>query len=74
MKQKMYIGPTVPGLIRENVIFRDELPKAVSDRMEKDKCFKRLIIPMADVMDAEKQMEQEGSVLSVAYETVKKTL
>lgn len=74
MKQKMYIGPTVPGLIRENVIFRDELPKAVFDRMGKDKCFKRLIIPMDDVMDAEKQMEQEGSVLSVAYETVKKTL
>lgn len=74
MKQKMYIGPTVPGLIRENVIFRDELPKAVSDRMGKDKCFERLIIPMDDVMDAEKQMEQEGSVLSVAYETVKKTL
>lgn len=29
MTQQMYLGPTVPGLVKENEIFRGELPDAV---------------------------------------------
>lgn len=74
MKQKMYLGPTVPGLIKENVIFRDTLPERVSERMKSDKSFARLVVPMEKVMDARTQLDKEGSVLSVAYTDIVKSL
>ena len=46
MTQKMYLGPTVPGLVKENVIYKDELPEAVKKRAETDKSFARLLVPM----------------------------
>lgn len=74
MKQKMYLGPTVPGLIKENVIYKDVLPKAVEERAQEDKSFARLLVPMGKVMEAKKQLETEGSVLAVSYENVAKSL
>lgn len=74
MTQKMYLGPTVPGLAKENVIFKDELPKAVEERAETDKNFARLLILMEKVMEARQQLQKEGSVLSVAYKNVAKSL
>lgn len=67
MKQKIYIGPSIPGLVRENAVFKDGLPKAVSERKEKDKNFARLLIPVDKVMEAKKQLKTEGSVLFVSY-------
>lgn len=74
MTQKMYLGPTVPGLIKENVIYKEELPEAVEKRVKSDKNFARLLIPMEKVPEARKQLETEGSVLSVAYRNVEKSI
>jgi len=74
MTQKMYLGPTVPGLVKENVIFKDELPEAVKKRAGADKNFSRLLVPMEKVMEARQQLQREGSVLSVAYEKVNRGL
>ena len=74
MTQKMYLGPTVPGLVKENVIFKDEPPEAVKKRAEADKSFARLLVPMERVMEARQQLQKEGSVLSVAYMNVAKSV
>ncbi len=74
MTQKMYLGPTVPGLVKENEIFRDELPDGIARRVETDKNFARLFVPMDRIMDARRQLQTEGSVLSAAYSGVAKGL
>lgn len=74
MKQTMYLGPTIPGLIKNNVIYKDVLPMAVSKRAEEDKNFARLLVPMEKVSEARKQMGTQGSVLAVSYANVAKSL
>lgn len=74
MKQKMYLGPTVPGVVKENEIFIGELPKEAEDRAKRDRHFARLFVPMDEVMEARQKMQAEGSVLSVAYDNVEKSL
>ena len=74
MKQKMYLGPTVPGVVKENEIFIGELPKEAEDRAKMDRHFARLFVPMDEVMEARQKMQAEGSVLSVAYDNVEKSL
>ncbi len=74
MNQRMYLGPTVPGIVKENEIFNGELPKEAEDRAMKDKHFARLFVPMDEVMGARQKMQVEGSVLSIAYANVEKSL
>lgn len=74
MTQQMYLGPTVPGLVKENEIFGGELPDAVKKRAKEDKNFARLFVGMDKVMEARQKMQAEGSVLSVAYAGVEKNL
>lgn len=70
MTQTMYIGPTIRGLAKENVIYRDKIPDAVKSRAKEDKDFARLLVPMDDIMEARKEMDVTGSVLTAAYNNV----
>lgn len=74
MTQKMYLGPTVPGLARENIIFRDKLPEKVAERADVDVDFARLLVSMEEVMSARKQLAIQGSVLDVSYQNVLRSL
>ena len=44
MKQVMYFGPTIPGLIKQNTVFKDEIPERIAKRAEEDKSFSRLLV------------------------------
>lgn len=72
MKQKMYIGPTIPGVVVKNRIFKDKLPKKVQELAEKDVSFSRLLVPMDDLIVARAELKDKNSVLAVSYEKVKK--
>lgn len=74
MTQKMYLGPTVPGLVKANTIFKDELPERVKKHAEEDKNFARLLVPMDNAMEARKELEVQGSVLAVAYTEIIRSL
>lgn len=74
MKQKIYLGPTVPGLIKQNVIFKDKLPKNIEERAKEDKSFARLLIPMDEAVNAKKELKVTGSALAVSYDEVCKSL
>ena len=74
MKQRMYLGPTVPGIVKENEIFKGELPERAEERARADKHFARLFVPMDKVMEARQGMQAEGSVLSIAYANVEKSV
>jgi len=70
----MYFGPAVPGLIKENAVFRDGLPGKVAERAKKDKDFARLLVPADKIFEARQELGVEGSVLDVAYTCVEKSL
>lgn len=74
MKQTIYLGPTVPGVARENVIFKDKLPKQVEERAKGDKAFAHLLVPMEKAIDARSELKVKGSVMAVSYEKVCKSL
>lgn len=74
MIQTMYIGPTIPGLLRENVIYQGKLPEKVAKMAEKASDFKRLLVPVSKVADARKQLKINGSAIYVSYQTVKNSL
>lgn len=44
MEQVMYLGPALPGVVQENAVFKDGLPKAVSEMADGDKNFARLLV------------------------------
>ncbi|MFR2594299.1 MAG: hypothetical protein ACLTAS_12045 [Butyribacter sp.] len=55
MTQKIYIGPTIPGVVTNGTIFKDKLPEHIEKKAEENKNIARLIIPIGDVLEAKKR-------------------
>lgn len=68
--QCMYIGPTVPGIVEKNRIFRGTLPERVRKEADGNPSFARLIIPVDDLVTARRQLSVKGSVLAVSFEEI----
>lgn len=69
MNQRIYIGPTIPGLVEKNRIFRDydKIPENIQQLADRDKCFARMFIPPDKLITARKELASKGSVLAVSY-------
>lgn len=74
MIPRMYIGPTIPGVVEKNRIFSGALPEQVQKRKEENISFSRLIVPMDQLIAARTELDTKGSVLAVCYSKVKKGL
>lgn len=74
MKQVMYIGPAIPGLVKKDTVFKDGLPEKIEKAAGDNKSFARLFVPVGKVFDAKKQLGTEGSVLAVSYAGVEKNI
>lgn len=74
MKQVMYIGPAIPGLVKKDTVFKDGLLGKIEKAAENNKSFARLFVPVGKVFDAKKQLGTEGSVLAVSYVNVEKDM
>lgn len=70
MKQVMYIGPAIPGLVKKDTVFKDGLPEKIKKVAENNKNFARFFIPVGKIPVAKKQLGTEGSVLAVSYASV----
>lgn len=70
MTQKIYIGPTIPGVVTNWTIFKDKLPEHVERKAAENKNIARLIIPVSDVVEAKKRLNVEGSVEHTAYKNI----
>lgn len=68
----MYLGPTVPGVVREGTIFDGDIPENVEKFKKKNIHFARLLVRMDKSLQARQQLEEEGSVLAVAFSFVNK--
>ena len=70
MTQKIYIGPTIPGVVTNGTIFKDKLPEHVERKAAENKNIARLIIPVSDVVEAKKRLNVEGSVEHTACKNI----
>lgn len=62
----MYVGSTIPGLVRYSTVFAEgKLPQNVEDAIEKYPLFKRLFVPIDEMVSSLKEVKKERSPLNV---------
>lgn len=62
----MYVGSTIPGLVRYSTVFAEgNLPQNVEDAIEKYPLFKRLFVPIDEMVSSLKEVKREKSPLNV---------
>lgn len=67
-KPLIYIGPTVPGIARNNQVFTNgELPKELTVKIEEETAIKALIIDVDQLAKADQQIKKENTALNVFY-------
>nr|DAG59550.1 MAG TPA: hypothetical protein [Caudoviricetes sp.] len=70
MTQSMYIGPTIPGIVRSNTIYMGELPNRLKELIGELPVINSLIVSIEALPEAKKALAEQGSVENVAYERV----
>lgn len=70
MTQSMYIGPTIPGIVRSNTIYMGELPNRLKELIGELPVINSLIVSIEVLPEAKKALAEQGSVENVAYERV----
>lgn len=71
--QAVYVGPTIPGVVKANTIFRNGLPAALSQRMEQDGAVKSLVIPLEDWPRVRQELAAGRGALYRLYQLVQAT-
>ena len=67
MKQEMYIGPRVPGIVKEGTVFIDGLPASFTEVAGSVPAIKNLVIPLERITGAKQALSEQGSVENVSY-------
>lgn len=70
MKQSMYIGPTISGIVKNSTIFIGELPDRLNKLTEELPCIKNLIVPIDKLTKAKQALFEQGSVENVSYNNI----
>jgi predicted transcriptional regulator len=63
----IYCGPTIKGVINQNAVFSNGLPKAIKDLSSAFKPFGRLIVPVDKLTITKSAIQQKGSVENISY-------
>ncbi len=74
MTQRMYMGPSIPGVVKRNTVFIGELPKELTAAAEKLPEINNLVIPVEKITDAKKALSEQGSVENVSCNKILKYL
>lgn len=70
MNQRMYIGPTVPGAVKQGTVFIGELPKELVSAAEAVPGIANLVVPVERATQATQALKEQGSVEYVSYSKV----
>lgn len=72
MKQIVYIGPTIRGLVKKNQIFTYE-PKEIMEKAgEVSRYTGYLFVGMDDIVSKRNELRKQGTLLNISYKKVKK--
>lgn len=69
-KVVMYIGPTIPGLISTSTVFRNGIPSAVSAKAKECPSLLELLVPIENVAEKTKEIQNGKGASSVFYQDV----
>ena len=70
MNQRMYIGPAIPGVVKQGMVFLGDLPKELTDFAEKIPEIKNLVVPIEDITKKSQALREQGSVECVSYNKI----
>lgn len=72
MKQIVYIGPTIRGLVKKNQIFTYK-PEAVMEQVKRVSMYTEyLFVRMDDIVSRRNELREQGSLLNISYKIVEK--
>lgn len=74
MNQTIYVGPTIPGVVERNRIYREGIPEGIREIAKENPYFVNLLIPIEELKTARQDLETRGSVLAVSFEKIEKGL
>jgi hypothetical protein len=72
MKQTMYIGPDLKGIVRRNQIFTYYPENVIRQAGEVSPLTKHFFVPMGDVVTRKNELRRTGSFLNIAYQKIMK--
>ncbi len=67
---KIYVGPTLQGIVKRNTVFSNGLPVKLQNVADKTPILKGLIIPVDELPDAQKQIRQKQGAIYTYYKLV----
>lgn len=70
MNQQMYIGPTIPGVVKKGTVFIGGLPKGLDDAKRDVPAIGNLVVPIGEATKATQALKEQGSVEHVSYRKV----
>lgn len=74
VKQIMYCGPSIPGIVKSNVIFYGDIPTRLKDKANENHYINYLIVPISGIMEFKKAVKIPGTVEYVSYNEVLKMI
>lgn len=72
MKQVMYLGPDIKGIVRSNQIFTYNPEKVIEQACKFSPLAKDLFISMDNVVQGRNELRREGAFLNLTYKKVEK--
>lgn len=67
MMQRMYIGPAIPGVVKNSTIFIGDLPERLTEIAKEIPSINNLVIPIDRITEAKRALSDPGSVEDVSY-------
>lgn len=73
-KQAVYVGPTIPGVIKINTIFNNGIDERLAERIKSQPELGGLLIDINNLSDAQRQITLKKGAYYSLYCKVKKSL
>lgn len=73
MKQTMYLGPSLKGLVRSNQIFTYWPEDIIRQACEINPLAKHLFVSMDNIVHSKNELRRPGSFLNLTYQKIKES-
>lgn len=73
-KQVVYVGPTIPGVIKTNTIFNNGIDERVAERIKSQQELGGLLIDINNLSDAQRQIALKKGAYYSLYSKVQRSL
>lgn len=71
MKQVIYLGPSIDGVVEKNKIFNYNPKDVIKKAKEVNPLAEHLFVSMDQIVKKKKELNTKGSLLNIAYESLK---